>query len=61
MPESNSTVSENDNSQNINSSKLVPTADNTIPEIKAYLDKNNISYPANANKSELLALISNKK
>ncbi|WP_367657370.1 hypothetical protein [Lactobacillus intestinalis] len=29
--------------------------------MKAYLDKNNISYPANANKSELLALISNKK
>ncbi|WP_270529201.1 hypothetical protein [Limosilactobacillus vaginalis] len=34
-----------------------PTGANTIDEIKAYLDKQHISYPANAKKDDLLALI----
>lgn len=34
-----------------------PTNANTIDEIKAYLDKQHISYPANAKKDDLLALV----
>lgn len=36
---------------------LTITEDNTVAEIKAYLDSEGISYPANATKSELLSLI----
>ena len=32
-----------------------PTSSNTVAEIKAYLDANNISYASDDNKSELLA------
>lgn len=35
----------------------LPTADNTVAEIKAYLDAAGISYSSSATKSELLALI----
>lgn len=38
-------------------SETVPTSANTIPEIKAYLDKHHISYSSSANKDALLALI----
>ena len=34
-----------------------PTADNTVAEIKAYLDQEGISYSSGDNKSELLALV----
>ena len=34
-----------------------PTADNTVAEIKAYLDQEEISYSSGATKSELLALV----
>ena len=32
-----------------------PTSSNTVSEIKAYMDVNNISYASDDNKSELLA------
>ena len=35
----------------------LPTADNTVAEIKAYLDAAGISYSSSATKSELLGLI----
>lgn len=35
----------------------IPTADNTVAEIKNYLDVININYSSTANKAELLALI----
>ena len=34
-----------------------PTEDNTVAEIKAYLDQEEISYASSATKSELLALV----
>ena len=34
-----------------------PTESNTIPEIKAYLDQQGISYASNENKAGLLALV----
>ncbi len=34
-----------------------PTSDNTVVEIKAYLDTVGISYKSNATKSELLELV----
>ncbi|MGV3084610.1 HeH/LEM domain-containing protein [Enterococcus dispar] len=34
-----------------------PTAENTVVEIKAYLDSEGISYPSNAVKADLLALV----
>lgn len=34
-----------------------PTDANTVAEIKAYLDKKGISYPSNATKQDLLALV----
>lgn len=34
-----------------------PTADNTVAEIKAYLDENGIAYKTTATKSELLDLV----
>ena len=34
-----------------------PTEDNTVAEIKAYLDQEEISYSSGATKSELLALV----
>lgn len=34
-----------------------PTSDNTVVEIKAFLDEKGISYNASANKSELLELV----
>ncbi|MGO2084226.1 MAG: hypothetical protein ACTH2W_10650 [Vagococcus sp.] len=34
-----------------------PTSDNTVVEIKAYLDAVGISYKSNATKSELLELV----
>ena len=34
-----------------------PTEDNTVAEIKAYLDQEEISYSSGDNKSELLALV----
>lgn len=37
---------------------IMPTADNTIVEIKRYLDEKGISYTSSATKSELLSLIS---
>lgn len=36
---------------------IIPTADNTVAEIKAYLDNKGIKYPASAIKADLLALI----
>lgn len=35
----------------------VPTADNTVADIKAYLDAKGISYSSNATKADLLKLI----
>lgn len=34
-----------------------PTAKNTVAEIKVYLDSEGISYPSNAVKADLLALV----
>ena len=34
-----------------------PTSDNTVSEIKAYLDSNNISYSNSDNKADLLAKV----
>ncbi|MFK4936064.1 HeH/LEM domain-containing protein [Lactococcus garvieae] len=35
----------------------MPDSKATVADIKAYLDKQGISYPSNATKAELLALV----
>lgn len=41
----------------IKQEQLLPTSESTIAEIKTYLDTQDISYPSNAKKAELLSLI----
>lgn len=36
---------------------IKPTGNNTVAEIKAYLDDKGITYPAGATKADLLALV----
>ena len=42
---------------NVHGTPAEPTEDQTIPEIKAYLDAHKISYASSASKLDLLALV----